>query len=102
MKLSIVMPVYNEAATVEEIIRNVASVDAGVEKELVIVDDCSTDGGRDILRKLRDEHPEWKFVFHDMNRGKGAAVRSGFKAATGDIVVVQDADLEYEDRKSVV
>ncbi len=90
------MPVYNEAATVEEIIRSVASVDAGIEKELVIVDDCSTDGSRDILRKLRDKDSEWKFVFHDKNRGKGAALRSGFKAATGDIVVVQDADLEYD------
>lgn len=96
MKLSIVIPVYNEAATVEEIIRSVASVNAGVEKELVVIDDCSTDGSRDILRKLRDKHQEWKFVFHDVNRGKGAALRSGFKAATGDIVVVQDADLEYD------
>jgi glycosyltransferase involved in cell wall biosynthesis len=96
MKLSIVMPVYNEVATVEEIIHKVADVDAGVDKELIVVDDCSTDGGRDLLRAMREKHPEWKFVFHDVNRGKGAALRSGFKAATGDIVVIQDADLEYD------
>jgi glycosyltransferase involved in cell wall biosynthesis len=90
------MPVYNEIATVEQIIGKIATVDAGVDKEIIVVDDCSTDGTRDLLRTLREKHAEWKFVFHDVNSGKGAALRSGFKAATGDVIVVQDADLEYD------
>jgi glycosyltransferase involved in cell wall biosynthesis len=96
MKLSIAVPVYNEVATVEQILGKIAAVDAGVDKEIITVDDCSTDGTRDLLRTLREKHPEWKFVFHDVNRGKGAALRSAFKAATGDIIIVQDADLEYD------
>jgi glycosyltransferase involved in cell wall biosynthesis len=92
------MPVYNEIATVEQIIGKIAAVDAGVDKEIIVVDDCSSDGTRDLLRTLREKHPEWKFVFHDANRGKGAALRSGFKAATGDVIIVQDADLEYDPR----
>lgn len=96
MKLSIVIPVYNEKQRVAIAIDGVVSADAGVEKELVIVDDGSTDGTRDILAALKEKHPDWKFVFHGKNRGKGAALRSGFAAATGDIVVIQDADLEYD------
>lgn len=98
MKLSVVIPVYNEKATVEKLIDNVVAVDVGMEKELVIVDDCSTDGTREVLRDMKDTRPEWKFVFHDVNRGKGAALRSGFSEAAGDVVVVQDADLEYDPR----
>jgi len=98
MKLSVVIPVFNEKDTIQEIVRKVSSVDVGLEKEIVIVDDCSTDGTRDILTKMKNEHPEWKLVFHEKNRGKGAALRSGFAAVTGSIVVIQDADLEYDPR----
>jgi glycosyltransferase involved in cell wall biosynthesis len=98
MKLSIVIPVYNEAATVEKVISRVLAVDTGSDKELVLVDDASSDGSADTLRRLQAEHPDWKVVFHAVNQGKGAALRSGFKAATGDIVLIQDADLEYDPR----
>lgn len=98
MKLSIVIPVFNEAATIVEIVRKVVAVDVGMEKQIVIVDDYSTDGTRALLTRLKDEHPDWKFVFHDRNCGKGAALRSGFQEADGDIIVIQDADLEYDPR----
>ena len=96
MKLSIVIPVYNEAATILEILKLVSSIEIGLDKELVMVDDCSTDGTRDVLRKVAADHPDWRVLFHDVNRGKGAALRTGFAAATGDFVLIQDADLEYD------
>lgn len=95
-KLSIVIPVYNEEKTLAEIIRRVQSVDVGMEKELVVVDDGSTDGSREILRSLQKENPDWIFIFHERNMGKGASLRDGFALATGDIIIVQDADLEYD------
>ncbi|OGV67386.1 MAG: glycosyl transferase [Lentisphaerae bacterium RIFOXYC12_FULL_60_16] len=98
MKLSIIVPVYNEVKTLEAIVRKLVDVDLGVEKELVLVDDCSRDGSADVLRRLQVEHPDWKCRFHEVNRGKGAALRTGFESATGDVVVVQDADLEYDPR----
>jgi len=98
MKLSVVMPIYNEVTTLEQIVEKVHTVDLGVDKELVLVDDCSRDGTQDVLKKIQDRHPEWKYLFHGQNQGKGAALRTGFKAATGDVVVVQDADLEYDPR----
>lgn len=96
MKLSVVIPVYNEVATIAELVRKVVAADVGVDKEIVLVDDCSTDGTRETLKKMSGEHPDWKIILHEKNQGKGAALRSGFAVATGNIVVVQDADLEYD------
>lgn len=114
MKLSVIMPVYNEIATLEEIVRRVLTVDLTLnsngtnpliesplelERELVIVDDGSTDGTREILDVWRNERQdEIRIIFHANNGGKGAALRTGFAAATGDILVIQDADLEYDPR----
>jgi glycosyltransferase involved in cell wall biosynthesis len=93
LKLSVVIPVYNEKDTILEILRRVQAVD--LTKEIIVVDDFSTDGTRDILKNVpADEH--LKVVFHGQNLGKGAALRTGFVAVTGNIVVVQDADLEYD------
>jgi len=97
MKLTIVMPVYNEKDTIQEIIARVLKVDTGLPTELVIVDDYSTDGTRDILGMVAD--PRINIYYHEKNKGKGAALRTGFGKATGDIVLVQDADLEYDPRE---
>lgn len=95
--LSVVIPAYNEKATIARVVRTVLDADAGLAKEVILVDDCSTDGTRDILRQLeRESEGRIKLVLHARNQGKGAALRSGFQQATGDIVVVQDADLEYD------
>lgn len=99
MKLSIVIPIYNEAATILELLRTVAAVNTGLETELVLVDDCSKDGTGEVLKKVAADHPEWRVLFHEVNRGKGAALRTGFAAATGDFVLIQDADLEYDPRE---
>ncbi len=96
MKLSIVIPVFNEEKTVEEIIRRAQDVDVGLEKEIIIVDDGSTDSTRQILKGLN--HPQIKIFNHDKNQGKGAALQTGFSQATGNIILVQDADLEYDPR----
>jgi len=97
MKLSIVMPVYNEKDTLREIVARVLRVETGLECELVAVDDFSTDGTRDILKEFAD--PRVRVFYHEKNMGKGAALRTGFAQATGDIVLVQDADLEYDPRE---
>ena len=93
MKLSVVIPVYNEKATLEEIIRRVSSID--LPKEIIVVDDYSTDGTRDILEKY-PQSDGLKILFQQRNLGKGAALRAGFEKVSGDIVVIQDADLEYD------
>lgn len=93
MKVSIIIPCYNEKSTVEKIVQAVRS--APVEnKEIILVDDCSEDGTQTILRETISPMVD-RIIYHPVNRGKGAALRSGFAAATGDIVLVQDADLEY-------
>ncbi len=91
-KLSVVIPVYNEEQWVRELVRRVQAVP--VPKEIIIVDDCSTDDTRAILREL--ESDEVRVFYQPVNRGKGAALREGFRHVTGDVVVVQDADLEYD------
>ncbi|MBN2207423.1 MAG: glycosyltransferase family 2 protein [Candidatus Aminicenantes bacterium] len=93
MKLSIVIPVYNEKATIREIVRRVRGVRLPLRKEILLVDDFSQDGTRDILAHLKGK--DLRILLHDENKGKGAALRTGFAQATGDIILVQDADLEY-------
>jgi glycosyltransferase involved in cell wall biosynthesis len=99
MKLSVVIPVYNEVTTIRDIVKLVMGANPHIEKELILVDDCSKDGTRNILKEMTVEHPEWRILFHERNRGKGAALRTGFAAATGDIVIIQDADLEYDPKE---
>jgi glycosyltransferase involved in cell wall biosynthesis len=92
--LSVVIPVYNERDTLHEILRQVRAVP--IKKEIILVDDCSTDGTRALLEQMRQTEPDLTIEFHPKNRGKGAALRTGFARATGQVVVVQDADLEYD------
>lgn len=94
MKLSVVMPVYNEQATLSEVISRVLAV--ALEIELICVDDGSTDGSREILSQLQAAHPQIRVLLQAKNRGKGAALRRGIQEATGDFIIIQDADLEYD------
>jgi glycosyltransferase involved in cell wall biosynthesis len=111
MKLSIIIPVYNEIGTIAEIVRRVRAVKLAVpagfgpensavefEREIVVVDDSSTDGTREYLRTLEND-PDTVVVFHERNQGKGAAVRTGLRRASGDVMLIQDADLEYDPRE---
>jgi len=96
-KLSIVIPCYNEKNTINAILKEVLDVNLGnTEKEIIIVDDGSKDGTRELLVKLADKHKNIELIFQEYNQGKGAALKRGILATTGDVVVVQDADLEYD------
>ncbi len=91
--LSIVIPVFNEKKTIEEIIERVKAV--SIDKEIIVVDDFSTDGTREVLSQIEKSN-DVRVFYHDKNKGKGAALRTGFEKVRGDIVIIQDADLEYD------
>jgi glycosyltransferase involved in cell wall biosynthesis len=93
MKVSVIIPVYNEKSTIEEILKRVEAQE--IATEILVIDDGSTDGTRDILAAMNEEGG-LRIILHDRNRGKGAAVRTGFQNATGDVFLIQDADLEYD------
>lgn len=96
MKLSVVVPVYNEKDTLEEIIRRIQATP--YEKEIIVVDDASNDGSREILARLAQTTNNLRAFYHERNQGKGAALRTGFAQVTGEVVIIQDADLEYSPR----
>ena len=94
MKISVVIPVYNEIDTIEEILARVDKV--AIKKEIIVIDDLSMDGTRERLKKIAANKENVKVIYHNRNKGKGAALRTGFGSVTGDIVIIQDADLEYD------
>ncbi len=94
LTLSVLIPVYNERETIHEVIERVRAVP--IETEIILVDDYSVDGTRDVLKKLAETEKDLKIRFHDVNRGKGAAIRTALAEATCDVVIIQDADMEYD------
>lgn len=94
MMLSIIIPVYNEKNTILKTLKRIEKVDFSLKKEIIIIDDCSTDGSREILKSL--DQNRFKIIFKDKNEGKGSALKDGFLLANGDIIIIQDADLEYD------
>src|SRR6266511_3285360 len=92
--LSVIVPCYNERATVAELLRRVKAVP--IEKEIIVVDDQSTDGSKDVVAALAQQWPEIRHILQPVNQGKGAALRRGIEEARGEIVIIQDADLEYD------
>lgn len=96
MRLSIIIPCYNESATVLEIVNKILNLKYNIEKEIILVDDFSDDGTKEIIRKNFLNHKDIRVVFHDKNSGKGAAIKTAKKFVSGDIIIIQDADLEYD------
>jgi len=103
MKLTVVIPVFNECSLLPRVVKRVteATLPDGLDREIVLVDDRSTDGSREWLEDFTRERPDVVVRFHEVNRGKGAALRTGFAEASGDVIVVQDADLEYDPHEYV-
>jgi len=96
MKISVIVPVYNEIKFIEEVIKKIK--DTGMASEIIVVDDLSTDGTREILDRLRSKYAI-NIIYQAEHKGKGAAIRAGFKIATGDTIITQDADLEYDPKE---
>lgn len=96
MRLSIIIPCYNESATVLEIVNKILNLKYNIEKEIILVDDFSDDGTKEIIRQNFLNHKDIRVVFHDKNSGKGAAIKTAKKFVSGDIIIIQDADLEYD------